>query len=261
MGTRFHIGAKDLRGGLAAYAKRFDFLEVTVLPAGARGATEAPVKAKDASTTVKSEPTLPTLRRWRKEVPPHFDFCVVAGPNLSKLKPGEAFERELTVARAAIDALQARCFLLRTPPEVTPGPVWRERMGKLLERLPRDATHIVWEPSGVWETDEAALTAKRWNVVLVVDAARDHVPPGGVAYTRLRALGETRSFGPAAIERIVDAIGARRDAYVVLETASALAECKRLRQASQSVTTGKDGGLSRMIRPRGGILVRDDEQE
>ena len=76
MATRVHIGSKELRGELAAYAKRFDLLEV-------RG-MDAP--------NLRLAPSAATLRRWRKAVPPQFEFAVVAGPNVGKLKPTEAFE-------------------------------------------------------------------------------------------------------------------------------------------------------------------------
>ena len=35
-----------------------------------------------------------TMRRWRKAVPPHFDFCVVVGPNVAKLKASDALDAE-----------------------------------------------------------------------------------------------------------------------------------------------------------------------
>jgi uncharacterized protein YecE (DUF72 family) len=245
MATRFHIGAKDLRGSsIDAYAKRFDFLEVVMLEAGDKRAV-----------------TPATMRKWRKAVPPHFDFCVVVGPNVAKLKASAALDEELTAAIAAVDTLQARCLLLRTPADVTPGNVWRDRMGRLLDRVQRDATRVIWEPRGVWEVGDAALAAKKWGIVLAVDAARDPVPAGPVAYTRLRALGETRSYGASALERVVVAIGARRDAYVVLETDKALTEAKGLRRIAQGVGK-KGGGLTRVIRPRAAtVKVRDDEQE
>jgi hypothetical protein len=84
-----------------------------------------------------------------------------------------------------------------------------------------------------------------------------------VAYVRLRALGETRSFSPSALERVVAAVGERRDVYAVLETDSALTEAKRLRQLARSAAKsgGKLGGGGRLVRPRGTIVVRDDEQE
>ncbi|HEY2517220.1 MAG TPA: DUF72 domain-containing protein, partial [Polyangiaceae bacterium] len=228
-----------------AYAKRFDFLEISLLEVG----------DKRALTTA-------TMRKWRKAVPPHFDFCVVVGPNVAKLKASDALDAELKVALEAVDSLQARCLMIRTPADVTPGTVWRDRMGRLLDRVKRDATRVIWEPRGVWEVGDAALAAKKWGIVLAVDAARDPVPAGPVAYTRLRALGETRSYGAAALERVVRAIGPRRDAYVVFETDKALEEAKMLRRAAQGAGK-KVGGQARVLRPRATttVKVRDDEQE
>ena len=245
MPTRFHIGAKALRGNITAYAKRFDLLEV-----------------HSGGASNDSVPSGTTMRKWRKSVPPHFDFSVVAGPSLARLKPCDALESDLAAALAAIDALQARCFLLPTPADVTPSALWRERMEKVLGRLPRDATHIIWEPRGVWEVEDAAVAARKWGIILAVDAARDPVPGGTVAYVRLRAMGETRGFGTSALERVVDTIGARRDAYVILDTDEALTEAKRLRQIAQNAGAGDKGGLGRIMRPRGAtVKVRDDEQE
>jgi len=240
MSTRFHIGAHALRGNIAAYAKRFDLLEVRI---------------------DRDVPTLAALKRWRKSVPPHFEFAVVAGSRLALLRPSDGLEEDRTVALAAVQALQARVLVIQTPAEVTPGAVWRDRMTRLLDRLPRDVTQIVWEPRGVWEIEDAAVAARKWGIVLGVDASRDPVPAGAVAYVRLRALGETRSFGEAALERVVRAIGARRDAYVVLETTSALAECKRIRQLAQRRGSG-EGGMGRVVRPRPSPMkIGDDEQE
>jgi uncharacterized protein YecE (DUF72 family) len=250
MTSRWHIGAKHLRGAIAAYAKRFDFLEVRVAqPGAADHADGAP------------GPSLATLRRWRKSVPPTFDFAVVAGPSLSRVKVSDAGEHELEAARAAIDALQARCFVLRTPPEVTPSQLWRDRLAKLIERVPHDVTHFVWEPSGVWEVADAAAQARAWGVVLALDPAKEAVPAGPVAYLRMRALGETQSFGPIALERIVKAVGNRRDVFAIIETDTAQVEAKRLRQIARKGRPAAVGGGARLVRPRGGIVVRDDEQE
>jgi len=248
MSTRWHIGAKELRGAMAAYAKRFDLLEVRVL---------VPEGPDDEAAT----PTLATLRRWRKSVPPHFDFAVVAGPHLSRVKASDGASREIDAAKAAIDALQARCFVLRTTADVTPASLWRDRIAKVVARLPRDVTHFVWEPSGVWEPEDAAAQASAWEVVLGVDPAREPVPAGPMAYLRLRALGETRAFGPAALERIVKAVGPRRDVFAVIETDTALAEAKQIRRLVRDVRTASRGGGGKLVRPRGGIVVRDDEQE
>jgi uncharacterized protein YecE (DUF72 family) len=244
MATRFYIGAKALRGDVASYAKRFDLLEVASGLAGA------------------AVPSIPTLKRWRKAVPPHFAFTVVAGPEVSSLRPGEALDKARALATAAADVLEARSILLPTPAEVTPSQVWRDRLARVVESFRRDVTNLVWEPRGVWEVEDAAVLARKLGLVLAVDAARDPVPAGPVVYTRLRALGETRSFGPSALERVIDAIGVRRDAFVILETDSALAECKLLRRLAQTPDTGDRKNATRIVRPRSGsVKVRDDEQE
>jgi uncharacterized protein YecE (DUF72 family) len=242
MATRYHIGAKQLRGAIGAYAKRFDLLEVQT---GGRGHVSAA-----------------TMRKWRRAVPPHFQFAAVAGPDLAKLAPSDRFEEDLAALLGAVEILQARTVVLPTPLDVTPGRTSRERMKKLLARLPRDATLVAWEPRGVWEIEDAAVAAQEWGAVLVVDPTRDPVPAGPVAFVRLPGIGETRAYGPSALERVVRAIGPRREAYVVLETPTALAECKRLRALAQGSTRRVAGGMARILRPRAAsVRVSDDEQE
>lgn len=262
MTNRWNIGAKQLRGTIASYAKRFDLLEVrmTVATVGVAGERSGgPTKGKVSND---AGPSLATLRRWRKSVPPQFQFAVVAGPHLSRLRPTEDSERELHAARSAIDALQARCFVLRTPPEVTPSALWRERIAKIVAKVPHDVTHFIWEPSGVWETSDAASQAHAWGAVLAVDPLREPVPPGPVAYLRLRALGETHAFGAAALERTMIAVGTRREVFVVLESDSAPVEAKGLRELLRRSPSESVGGPGRLVRPRGrGIVVSDDEQE
>jgi uncharacterized protein YecE (DUF72 family) len=208
-------------------------------------------------------PSTQTMKRWRKAVPPHFEFSIVAGPNMSKLRGGEAADKELEAFGHAQDVLEARVVVVKTPADVTPSSVWRDRMKAFCDQIRRDAVTIVWEPAGIWEIEEATRFAKKVDVVVGVDAARDEVPEGSVAYARLRALGETRSFGPAALERVAKNVGDRRDAYVVIETDSALAECKALRKAAVRVRQGQRGGMGRLLRPRAHVtlVTHDDEQE
>ncbi|MCW5837793.1 MAG: DUF72 domain-containing protein [Labilithrix sp.] len=245
MATRVHIGSKELRGELAAYAKRFDLLEV---------------RGMDAAN-LRLAPNAATLRRWRKAVPPQFEFAVVAGPNVGKLKPSEALETELAAMLETATTLEARVLVVPTPPDVTPSKLWRDRFAKLLDRLPRDASTVVWEPSGLWEHEDAAVQAKKWGVVLSVDPSRDIVPVGPIAFARLRALGGTRAYSTAALERVAAAIGERRDAYVVIETQGALKEAKTLRRLVRAAGSRKTGGLTRLVRPRGAPLQFEDDDE
>jgi uncharacterized protein YecE (DUF72 family) len=246
MATRLHIGARDLKGEVSAYAKRFDLLEVRGLDAASQ----------------RLAPSDATLRRWRKAVGPQFEFSVVSGPGLSKLKAGDALESELATLLKTVTLLEARVIVIATSPDVTPSKLWRDRLAKLLERLPRDASSVVWEPSGLWEIEDAADQAKKWEIAVAVDPARDAMPPGPVAYGRLRAAGGTRAFSTTSLQKVADTIGERRDAYVVFETTGALKEGKILRALVRQAKAGKRGGLGRLIRPKGAPLsVSDDEQE
>ena len=246
MAARVHIGAKDLRGDLAAYAKRFDLLEV---------------RGMDAASQHLA-PSTATLRRWRRAVPPKFEFSVVAGPNLAKLRPNDTFEAELKTMLATATTLEARVLVIATPVDVTPSKLWRDRLARVVERLPRDANAIVWEPSGLWEVEDAVRFAKTLGVVVGVDPAREEVPAGPVAYGRLRAVGATRAFSTAALQRIAAKMGERNDAYVLIETTGALKEAKTLRGLMRNLKTSARAGFGRLIRPRGAPLrVADDEQE
>ena len=58
------------------------------------------------------------------------------------------------------------------------------------------------------------------------------------------------------------AVGSRRDVFAVIETDGALAEAKRLRRlARDAKLSASKRGLSKLVRARGSIVVRDDEQE
>lgn len=246
MATRLHIGSTELRGEIAAYAKRFDLLEV-------RG-----VATKD----MKQAPKAATMKRWRKNVPPSFEFAVVAGPAVGKLKASDDLETELEAFLTTATTLESRLLVVPTAPDVTPSKLWRDRFAALLDRLPRDVSTIVWEPSGLWEHEDAAVQAKAWGVTLSTDPSRDIIPVGQVVFARLRSLGGTRSYSAAALEKIANAIGTeRRDAYVVIETSGALKEAKTLRALVRTAGSRTTGGLTNLIRPRGAALDEDDDDD
>ncbi|MFO0665735.1 MAG: DUF72 domain-containing protein [Polyangiaceae bacterium] len=239
MTTRYHIGARELRGKLEAYTKHFGLLEVK------RGEP--------------SSPNLTAMKRFRKVAPPAFSFAVVAPEAVCALKPGPKFEAALEDVLEAQRVLEARCVVLRTPFSVTPSKLSRDRLKALLDRFPQDALTIVWEPGGVWEAEEAARQAKKWNIVLAVDAAREAVPAGPVAYVRLKAFGETRGFSPETLARIANAIGSRRDAYVVIESDRAKDEAKSLRAAARDLDKAKPRPTS-VLRPAR-VIAGGDEDE
>lgn len=239
--TRYYVGTTHVRGKLENYAQRFDFAELVVSG-----------EASDKPTNER------TYKRWRKSVPASFQFAVVAGPALSALEPGGAYTRGLAAMKLAVDALEARCVVLRTPPAVRPTMPNRRALSEFFEAFPRDVTHVVWEPSGLWEIDDALSLGRTHRAVIAVDPLRDRLGAGQVAYVCVRALGEQRTLTDTMLKRAQTALAQKREVFVLLETKKPVTDRKRWMQAAQSADA-LDGG--RLVRPRGGLLVTDDEQE
>jgi uncharacterized protein YecE (DUF72 family) len=198
--TTVHVGLPSLRGELARYAAQFGLLEVR------------PVDS--------SLPRLSKLRTWRREVPPSFVFSVVLPKIVCELSVTSASNEALQTSLEVASALEARCIVIVTPPSVTPTTQNKRRLAALVSQCPRDAVTIAWEPRGVWDTTEAAATAREIGAHLIVDVTRDPAPRGAILYTRLRGIGESTRATAGDIERVRAAIQTRREAFVVLEGGS-----------------------------------------
>lgn len=182
--TTVHVGLPSHQGSLARYATHFDLLEVrpvdTSIPKGGK------------------------LRQWRKEVPPAFVFSVVLPKVLSELgvaSPEQ--ERALKTTLDTAEALQARCLVLTTPPSVTPTALNKKRLTALIERLPRDAVTVGWEPRGIWNPEEMAAWARDLGVHLIGDASQGDAPRGAVLYTRLRGIGANVRIGAGPLLSLI----------------------------------------------------------
>jgi uncharacterized protein YecE (DUF72 family) len=237
--ARPHVGLPALQGDLEKYAERYDLLEIRP------GETPGPRPA--------------TLRAWRKKVPPSFVFSVVLPKIVGELRPTAALDEALEHSLAVARDVEARCIVIATPPSITPTDLHRKRLAALVARIPHDAVSLVWEPRGIWEAEEAAELAKKLDVVLAVDPAREPAPKGPIAYFRLRGLGESTRLSAGAIEKVTDQLRGRREAYVIIETSgpSAVAEALK-RSSSRRVTPPRAGSV--VLRPRATLHAEDEEQ-
>ena len=224
--ARLLVGLPALVGDIKKYKERFDMVEL-----------------RPVDTAM---PKLATLRAWRRSVPPGFVFSVVLPRAVGELAPGAAFDAALAQALEVATAVEARCLVVATPPSVRPTQTNRKRLAALLERLPREGVVVAWEAAGLWETEDLWSTARAAGVVPVLDAAREVLPPGPIAYTRLRALGKGAAIGAATVDRVADRLRGRREAFVVVEGAPDAARVK----------AGLKAALSRKAVAGGAMLVR-----
>lgn len=206
---RLYVGQARQTGDLRRYASRFNLLEVPAEP---------------------GMPKRATLARWAAEVPPDFAFSLVLPAAVSALDGSPIDQAALDRALAAADALGARWLLLRTPPSARPSARTRRRLGELVERL-QGERRIAWDPRGLWEDDDAESVAGELGVWLVRDVSRSEAPEGDVVYSRLRALGAGGRVSGGAIERAIDQLEGRSEAYVVIEGEGAVRAALMLRDA------------------------------
>jgi uncharacterized protein YecE (DUF72 family) len=237
---RLHIGKRSLEGRLDKYAQRFDLVEVR------------------PDVTAALRPA--TLQRWRASVSGSFVFSVVLPQLITELRPGRATDEALEFSLETARLLQASVIVIATPISITPTAANRKRLEALVTKLPHDVVRLAWEPSGIWELEDAQAVAASLGVILVADAAREQLPPGPIAYTRLRGLGDARRLSADRLDRVISNLRGRRDAFVVIETD----------QASRVVRELRDGiaqdrsGIARTPRARSSVpplMAEDEEQE
>ena len=240
--ARLLVGLPSLLGDVAKYGKRFEMVEL---------------RPVDMST-----PRAATLRVWCKAVPPGFVFSVVLPAAVGHLSAGKEFDLALESALAVATLVEARCLVLATPASVRPTAVHKRKIGQLLERLHHDGVLVCWEAHGIWEPREMLAVARAAGALLVVDAAREALPPGPMAYTRLRALGKGAKASATALDRVAEQLRGRREAFVVVEGA---AEATRVKTALGSALARRKGpgtAAPVVVRPASSSsLVAEDEEQ
>ena len=264
MGTiKTYFGCAGMRGPLETYGKRYDLLELDVL---------------DKEAALRT----PTMRKWRKEAGPRLQFSLVAPRAVSAVRPTPELDAALAKLLEAQRLLQARFILLATPVEVTPAPLPRERLAKVVERIreglgdARDVVRIAWLPRGVWELDAGAEFARKLGVDLAGDPLADPREPfwdDSLRYLRLSAVGGRQVFPALRLRAIADLlVASQRDAEaddtsferaVVFTTPKAPTEAKKLRLlVKQQLGKSIEGGGGRVISPRGAAgRGRGEEEE
>lgn len=235
---RLYIGTRTVQGAFERYAKKFNLLEVRL----------------DLDTSLSAK----TLRRWRKQVPPTFAFCVVLPNTVTALLPSKEGDRDLDQSLEIATQLESPVILIANPMSVTPTVANRKRLETLVKRIPHDVVRLAWEPPGLWQDEDSRIIAGYLGLVLVGDAARDSLAPGSVAYTRLRGLGDSRRLSAARLDKVNERLQPFREAYVVVEVDAPVSVMNALR-ASEAASG--DAPVTRSRHVEFPILAEDEEQE
>lgn len=218
-------------------------------------------------------PRTSVLTRWREAAPEQARFTLLAPPDTWKSAAGP-FRDDPSKAEGADwlarahDALAADAIVLATGRDLTPGPRDRERLERWVARLGARGRRIIWQPGGVWDTEEAASFAQKMGIVCAFDPLEGPAPAGEIAYARVRAIGARARLGEGLMSSIVDAItdAPAATVYLAIDADDAVKKARRA-LALLEETEAEGGGA--VLRRTGGVAVdlgdededEDDEDE
>jgi uncharacterized protein YecE (DUF72 family) len=167
----------------------------------------------ELQSTFYDPPRTETIKSWRNNSPPEFEFTVKAwqlithppsSPTYRKLKspieegrrrfygsfkPTEevfgAWERVEEVA----SLLRARVILFQTPNSFTPTQENKRNLRTFFDSIPRAHYTFVWEPRGKWTDEEIEAICRDLDLVHGVDPFLRRPIWGKIRYLRLHGKG------------------------------------------------------------------------
>lgn len=230
------------------------------------------------------QPNVPksgTLRKWRTQVGPSLCIALVAPQTVSQVRPGPAFDEALTQLLTAQRELEAQVLLLRTPVEVTPALLQRERLANVVQRIreglgdAQKVVRIVWESSGLWELREAAKFARELNIELCADPFNEFPHPFAdvsLRYIPVRSIGGRTTLPPSRMRMIAEWLieqshaeesmrQSLRERIVIVSTPRATVEANQLRSLVHQLLHESNTNMSRnrILVPRGTSSLHEEE--
>jgi len=186
-------------------------------------------------TFPSSRPKRATLQRWRKSLPAELEVALVA-PRATRISALGAFrfdeelEKNIAWLVGALSATDAH-LVIPTGTELSTSTRDRERFAAWLARIPRrPGRHVIWAPTGLWESELARPFAEELGVICAFDPLEDDVPAGPIGYARLQALGGRQRFGEGLLSEVLDALdeAEHEKTYVAIQSERSFREAKML---------------------------------
>lgn len=198
-------------------------------------------------TFPSSRPKRATLQRWRKSLPAELEVALVA-PRATRISTLGAFrfdeelEKNIAWLVGALSATDAH-LVIPTGTELSTSTRDRERFAAWLARIPRrPGRHVIWAPTGIWESELARPFAEELGVICAFDPLEDDVPAGPIGYARLQALGGRQRFGEGLLSEVLDALDEadHEKTYVAIQSERSFREAKMLQLLAGASSDDED---------------------
>ena len=195
--------------------------------------------AVEVQHTFYQPPQISTLKKWREEAPPDFEFTVKAwqlithkatSPTYRRLKRPlsdiekreSGFFNSSAIVKEAWDitlecarALNARAILFQCPASFRPNGENIENLVKFFQEIKRVKINLCWEPRGDWPPELVKDLCQDLNLWHVVDPFSRRTATPQKCYFRLHGRGGWRySYEDAELEELHSMLPKRRNVYV-----------------------------------------------
>jgi uncharacterized protein YecE (DUF72 family) len=233
------VGCCGFRLTRAEYARQFRVVEV--------------------QQTFYQPPQLPTLRRWRAEVPPDFEFTLKAWQLITHPSASPTYKRLTTklsekereesgsfqatniveqawqTTRACAEALGARYVSFQCPASFTPTPPHVANLRQFVARLERRGLRLLWEPRGNWPDALIGRLCQELDLVHVVDPFHRQTVTHELFYWRLHGGKDFRhDYTAAELRQLLNLLPPDKPAYVLFNNLNMVDDARRFQELARS---------------------------
>ena len=155
-------------------------------------------------------PGMGTVRRWRREAPPGFEFAMLAPREIGQegFREGKVVETALKSLLEVGAELDATTAVFVSPPELASSRANKAAVKEFLENVRSKFDRVVWEAPTSWDPDDAATLATDAKVIPARDPLSHGKLDAKVAYYRLPGpAGHKSRYEDPAIEKLAGIAG------------------------------------------------------
>jgi uncharacterized protein YecE (DUF72 family) len=193
----------------------------------------------EVQETHVTAPGTGTIRRWRREAPPGFQFSMLAPKEIGQegFREGKVIESALTSLIEVGKELQAPVAVFVAPADFTASRANKAALKEFLASVKKRFERVVWEAPLAWDPDDADTLAHDAGVIAARDPLTQGMSTRPVAYYRLPGpAGHKSRYEDPAIEKLGELArkSKNKEATYVFTNVDMFADAKRLKKAAKA---------------------------
>ncbi len=190
----------------------------------------------EVQETHVTQPGTGTIRRWRREAPPGFEFAMLAPREIGQegFREGKVVETSLKAVIVVGKELACKTAVFVAPPEFTASRSNKTALKEFFQTVKKKFDRVVWEAPVGWDIDDAEAIATDAGVIAARDPLLHGTSKAAVAYYRLAGpAGHKSRYEDPAIEKLAVIAGTakNKDATYVFTNVDMFADAKRFKKS------------------------------